>query len=95
MPRSPSKVNKRFRGIYYLHVQAEEQAKQESSMKAYDKQTCLHACFVLAYYSTRKMEAIRSSETSVDFPNTTRRYIRDDKTLYNHHCEIFKSYIIE
>jgi hypothetical protein len=39
------------------------------------------------------MEAIYSSETSVDFQRTTRRYIPEDSTLYNHRCEHLKSYI--
>jgi hypothetical protein len=43
--------------------------------------------------STLKMEAIFSSETSVDFHRTTRRYIPEDRTLYNHGCENLKSYI--
>jgi hypothetical protein len=32
---------------------------------------------------TLKMEAICSSETSVDFQRTTRRYITEDRTLHN------------
>jgi hypothetical protein len=35
-----------------------------------------------AYYSTLKMEAIYSSEISVDFRRTTWHYIPEDKTLY-------------
>jgi hypothetical protein len=35
----------------------------------------------LAYSSSLKMEAICSSETSVDFQRTTRRYILQDSTL--------------
>jgi hypothetical protein len=38
------------------------------------------------------MEAIFSSETSVDFQRTTRRYIPEDVTLHNHRCENRKSY---
>jgi hypothetical protein len=36
----------------------------------------------LAYSSTPKIELICSSETSVDFHRTTRRYIPDDRTIY-------------
>jgi hypothetical protein len=36
----------------------------------------------LAYSSTLKMEAICSSETSVDFQRTTWRYIPEDRTLH-------------
>jgi hypothetical protein len=42
-----------------------------------------------------KMEAICSSETSVDFQRTTRRYITEDSTLHNHRCENLKSYFVE
>jgi hypothetical protein len=34
----------------------------------------------LAYFSTLKMEAVRSSETSVNFYQTTRHYIPEDST---------------
>jgi hypothetical protein len=38
------------------------------------------------------MEAICSSETSVDTQQTTRRYIPEDGTLHNHRCENLKFY---
>jgi hypothetical protein len=38
------------------------------------------------------MEAICSSETSVDSQQTARRYIPEDGTLHNLHCENLKSY---
>jgi hypothetical protein len=41
-----------------------------------------------------KMEAICSSETSVDLQRTTRRYIPDDSTLHNHRCKNLKSCIL-
>jgi hypothetical protein len=37
----------------------------------------------LAYSSTPNTEATISSETSVDFQRTTRRYISEDRTLQN------------
>jgi hypothetical protein len=40
------------------------------------------------------MEAIFSSETSVDFQRITRRYIPEDGTLLNHRCENLESYIL-
>jgi hypothetical protein len=46
----------------------------------------------LAYSSTVKIEATCSSETSVEFHRTTRRYIPEDRTLHNHCCEYLKSY---
>jgi hypothetical protein len=54
---------------------------------------CFHAVFLLAS-STLMMEATCSSETSVDFQRTTRRYIPEDRTLHNHWCENLKSYYI-
>jgi hypothetical protein len=38
------------------------------------------------------MDAICSSETSVGFQRTTRRYIPEDNTLHKHRCENLKSY---
>jgi hypothetical protein len=45
-------------------------------------------------FSTLKMEAIRSSETSGATQHTTRRHIPEDDTLHNHRCENLKSYIV-
>jgi hypothetical protein len=39
------------------------------------------------------MEAICSSEISVDFKRITRRYIPEDRTPHNHRCENLKSYL--
>jgi hypothetical protein len=56
---------------------------------------CLPPAFMLvccsAYSWTLNMEAIFSSETSVDFERTTRRYIPEVSTLHNHRCENLKS----
>jgi hypothetical protein len=41
----------------------------------------------LAYLTTLKMEATCSSEISVDFQQTTRRYIPEARTLHNDLCE--------
>jgi hypothetical protein len=41
-------------------------------------------------FSTLKMEAICSSETSVDYQPTLRRYIPEDSTLHYHRCENLK-----
>jgi hypothetical protein len=43
-------------------------------------------------FSILKMDAIYSSEMSVDTQRTTRRYIPEDGTLHNHRCENLKSY---
>jgi hypothetical protein len=44
----------------------------------------------LAYFSTLKTVVTCSSETSVDFQRTTRRYISEDSTIHNHRCENLK-----
>jgi hypothetical protein len=61
-------VNRRFGGTYRLHIQCLSH---------------LLACWFLAEFisSTLKMEAICSSETSVDTQRITRRYIPEDDTL--------------
>jgi hypothetical protein len=50
-------------------------------VKAGGKQRAFTLVSCSANSSTLKMEAIRSSETSVDFQQTTRRYIPEDSTL--------------
>jgi hypothetical protein len=67
-PCSPLKFNRRFGGTYRLHLQG---------LLA----TCFHAGFLLAYFSTLKMEAICSSETTFHFQQTTRAYIPEDGTI--------------
>jgi hypothetical protein len=47
-----------------------------------------------AYSSTLKMEAIYSSEMSVDFQWTTWRRVPGDRTLRNHRCDNLKSYML-
>jgi hypothetical protein len=39
------------------------------------------------------MEAVSSSETSVETQRTTRRHISEDDTLQNHRCKNLKSYM--
>jgi hypothetical protein len=51
-----------------------------------------HAGSSLADFSTLKMEAIRSTETSVH-TRSTRRHIPEDGILHSHRCENFKFYI--
>jgi hypothetical protein len=45
-------------------------------------------------FSTWKIEAICSSESSVDTPRTTRRYIPENGTLHNHRCANLNSYMV-
>jgi hypothetical protein len=52
-----------------------------------------HTASSLADFSTLKMEAIRSSETSVH-TRSTRRHIPEDGILHSHCCENLKSYLL-
>jgi hypothetical protein len=69
-----------------LHLQSRSisQARNQRESR-WQAELCLISC--LAYASNLKIEATCSSETSVDFERTTRRYIPEDKTLHNHRCE--------
>jgi hypothetical protein len=71
-PCSLLKVNRRFGGIYRLHRQVPR--IKPSKKPAWNQ--------VPGKASTLNTEATCSSETSVDFQRTTRRYIQDDRTLH-------------
>jgi hypothetical protein len=94
---SSSKVNRRFRGIHHLYLQSRRinRARNQRENSAW---LCLSPAFKLVscsvYSSTMKMEAIRSSETLVDFQRTTQRYIPGDSNFHNYRCENLKSYNI-
>jgi hypothetical protein len=65
------------------------------SWEAISSSAChLLACWIFAELisSTLKMEAICSSEMSVETRRTTRRHIPEGDTLHNHRCENLKSY---
>jgi hypothetical protein len=47
------------------------------------------------YFFGPEDKEICSSETSVDTPRTTRRYIPEGGTLHNHRGENLKSYMLE
>jgi hypothetical protein len=51
-----------------------------------------HAGSSLADFSTLKMKAIRSSETSVQSTTSTRRHTLEDGILHSHRRENLKSY---
>jgi hypothetical protein len=59
----------------------EKKAKEETSLKQVASRTSFMLVSCLAYFSNLKMEATCSSETSVDFQRTTRRYVPEDKAL--------------
>jgi poly-D-alanine transfer protein DltD len=50
--------------------------------------------FTARGFSTLKMEAIYSSETSVD-ARSTQRHIPEDDNLHSHRCESLKSYLFK
>jgi hypothetical protein len=79
---SPLKVSRRF-----------WRTSSVSKNKPRKKTVLLATCFVLVscftYSWTLKMEETCSS----DFQQTKRRYIPEDRSLYNHRCENLKSYI--
>jgi hypothetical protein len=64
-PCSPLRINRHFGRTYCLHLLA----------------SCSHAGPCSAYFLTLKMEAICSSERSVDSRRTTWHYIPEDGTL--------------
>jgi hypothetical protein len=71
---SPLKVNWRFGGPCRLHSQLRSRALLA---------TCFMLASCLAYSSILKMEVICSSETSVAFQWTARRYIPEDRSLHS------------
>jgi hypothetical protein len=78
-PCSPLSVNRHFGGTYHLHLQVQ---RNKFSKKPASKQAS----------RWQAMEAICSSETSVNTERNARRYIPEDDTLHNHRCENLKSY---
>jgi hypothetical protein len=76
-PYSLVKVNLSFRGTYCIRLQVQRISHARNQHEADSKHS--------------KVEAIYSSEMSVDFQQTTRRYISDDTTLHSHLCENLKS----
>jgi hypothetical protein len=77
-----------------------QSCSQYKEFEASDRVRSFHtyACHLLARWlaepisSTLKMEAICSSETSVETQRTTQRHIPEDDTLHNHRCDNLKSY---
>jgi hypothetical protein len=73
-------VNRRFGGSYRLHLQCRNNPPTRNQLEQVTADCSL------------KMEAIRSSETSVH-TRSTQRHIPDDGILHSHRCENLKSYI--
>jgi hypothetical protein len=86
-PCSPLSVNRRFGGTYRLHLQGRRN-QHESRWRPGETGIAVVTCHLLSrwflsqlMFSTLKMEAICSTETSVDTKRTTWRYIPADGTL--------------
>jgi hypothetical protein len=78
-PCNPLRVNRRFGGIYRLYLQGRKVSRARAQRES--------------RWKPDPMEAICSSETSVNFQRTTRRYNPKDGTFNNHRCENLESYI--
>jgi hypothetical protein len=75
-PYGPLKVNRRFWGIYCLHLQDRNISRARNQRNSsWPRVLALVSCS--AYSSTLKME-----ETSVHFQHTTRCYSPEDSTIY-------------
>jgi hypothetical protein len=79
------KVNRRFGRTSRFHLQGRRICKARNQQA-----TCFTLVSYLAYSSILKMEATCSSETSVDFQQTTGRYNPEDRN-HNHRSENLKS----
>jgi hypothetical protein len=81
------KVNWHFRGTYHLHLQGRRisRATHQHESRWQGERLCLPLAFTLvscsAFSLTLKMEAICSSELSIDFQWTALCYIPEDSTL--------------
>jgi hypothetical protein len=79
-PFRASEVNWCFEGIYHLRLQGkigQARIQRDESSKI---------VWYLAYFSTMKMEATCSFETSVDFQQAAWRYIPEERTLHSQRC---------
>jgi hypothetical protein len=83
----PLKVNLRFGRTYRLHLHSRRISRARSHLLS-------RWCLVqLNIRPLIKQEAACSSETSVEFQRTTRRYIQDGVIIHNHCFENIKPYI--
>jgi hypothetical protein len=85
-PCSSLKFNLRFGGKYCLHLQDwrinQVWNQRETRLQAEQALAdCFQAGFLLGLFFEQKIGVIYSSEISVDFQRSTRRYIPEDSTL--------------
>jgi hypothetical protein len=88
-------MNRHFGGTYRLHLQGRKIRERGTSVSSWlhagSLQSPVHAGSSLADFSALKMEAIRSSETSVH-TRSTQGHIPEDGIPHSHRCENLKSY---
>jgi hypothetical protein len=82
---NPFKDNRRFEGTFRFHLHGRRISRKEPWLAI-----CFMLAFLLVYSSTLKMEATYSSETTVGFQRTIRRYIPEDRISRNHRHENFE-----
>jgi hypothetical protein len=94
-------VHRCFGRTYCLHLQSRRISRQGISQQEVgtkQKQAFIASCFLiptsLSFSLTLKMEAVRSSETSLNFYRSTRHHIPEDSTLRNHRCKNIKLTIL-
>jgi hypothetical protein len=87
IPCSSTKVSRRFRATYCLYLQVGTVSQATNQHET----ALLAACFMLvsflAYSSTLMRQAIRYSETFVEFHRTTQCFITQDRNLHSHRGE--------
>jgi hypothetical protein len=91
MANKQSKVNRQFGEACRLHIQGRIRNQVRNKLEEGSKKTCLTLVYCLAYYSTVEIEVICSTEPSIDFQVTTRRYIAEELFI-NHRFIQLKSY---
>jgi hypothetical protein len=82
-PCTSCEINRRFERTYRLHLQGRKIRKRGKSVSRWLQSAATCSRWFLARgYSTLKMEAIRSFETSVYFTGSARRHIPKDGILH-------------
>jgi hypothetical protein len=80
---------RRFGGTYCLYLHVTKICERGTSASRWQRSAHAGSSLVACYSS--KIEAIRSSETTVH-TRSTRRHISEDGILHSHRCENLKSY---
>jgi hypothetical protein len=92
IPCSPARVSRRSGATCCLRPHGRRISQSRNQYEAEMGVACFKLVTCLVYSSTMKMEAICSSDTSVDCHLTTRCYTAGDRIDRNHRCEKLKFY---